>query len=266
MLDKKSLPFLTRDMLAFESGVAFSLRVTTQSDTAATLTVRGMTSEGVFTLKHTTTADGLAATSTFRIPDLPIMVTVIDATGSFEQGQCFVSLSLVANDDILYQLASGLVYRQKAISYPQAPSQDIRPGGGALEYNASTDPAAGANASISVPTTEYWLILRAQVTLVTDATVANRYMNITFGSYAANFNTLHGYNSQAAGATYIYEMLPRGELYDILVPANQSIGLPYPMWVPGGKSISTSVTNLQAGDNLSSLKLYVEKFFTGSNP
>ena len=127
--DRLAFPFANRDMLAFQHGAAFGLRIVSQSTSGAALIIRGMTSEGLFSFLHFPTDNSIIATSDFRISDVPIWVTVTDKDGSLVQGDIYVTLSVTINGDILYELCSGLVYRQKSISWPYNNSQDIRPGG-----------------------------------------------------------------------------------------------------------------------------------------
>lgn len=253
-------------MLAFQHGLAFSLRVTSQADTVATLTVRGMTTEGVFTFSHTTTNDGLATTTTHRIPDIPIMVSIIDAAASLEQGGCYVSLTLIANDDILYQLCSGLVYGQKAISYPVSPTNEVRPNGGKIAVTLSADPAAGAEAQIMVPTNEYWRIIAAYVELVTDATVSTRTMSLTMRMSGTKKIRVFAEISQAASTTRKYSFTKTSVFNSYVVDTDVIGQMPYEMWVSGGGSISTLTNNLQAADNIGVLYVLHEKFFEPVTP
>ena len=121
-----SLPFLVRKMLTFEHNAVFSLRIVSQGNAARRIHIRGITKEGPFVFAHTTDAGGFFATEDFRIPDVPIMVSVVDQSTAFKQGECYVTLSLMVNGNVLYDLCSGLVYNNKGVSYPASNNPDQR--------------------------------------------------------------------------------------------------------------------------------------------
>jgi len=260
------LPFLTRNMLEFEHGLTFALRITTQADSITNLTIRGLTREGVFTFRHITSSSGAANTETFRIPDMPIMVSVIDGDGGLIQGGCYVSLTVTTNEDILYQLCSGFVYSQKALSWPIAPNVDIVPNHGKIEWVNSAQPAAGAEASILVPTTERWKILSVYAKLVTDATVANRRVSIAFETTGGQKFYSYTHDNQTASSTVQYTCAKFGHVLDRGLESPMFIPLPEDIWIKGGRTIETLTTNIQAADDHDIMRLNVEKYYEGVAP
>src|SRR3990167_5730934 len=172
--DRLAFPFANRDMLAFQHGAAFGLRIVSQSTSGAALIIRGMTSEGLFSFLHFPTDNSIIATSDFRISDVPIWVTVTDKDGSLVQGDIYVTLSVTINSDILYELCSGLVYRQKSISWPQISSLDMRPGGGKIVDKTGNDAAAGAETGITVPAGQIWRFIGAELNVVMSVQAATR--------------------------------------------------------------------------------------------
>lgn len=256
------LPFLTRHMLEFAHGLSFSLRITTQADNNYTLTIRGMTREGVFSFNVLTVADGSATTTDFRIPDVPIIVSVFDRDGYFDQGACYVSLSLVANEDILYQLCSGFVYKAKTIGYPRTTDLDIRPGGGKIEWITSDNPVAGTEASITCPNSEQWRVLAVHIELTTDATVANRRLHVLFGAANRRMNAI-SYTNQTASQTINYSVIQFGSATDQSDDGRNMLSMPSDMWISGTEIVGTDTTNIQAGDDFGIMRVCVEKFFVG---
>jgi len=259
--DDEKYPFLTRKMLAFEQGTTLSIRIKSAGNTLAqTLTIRGMTKEGMFALKHTTASDGSGVTQDFRMPDFPIWVTVtLDVTGG-GQGTCYVALSMLANGEQIFDLCSGLVYYQKSISYPITSNPDKRPNRGYFTTIQTTDPAAGAQINYTITDATWWKIHAIQFTLVTDATVANRRVHLKITTPDSMPIEFWGNVDQTASQTIIYNFKIGGNCMggndgnraqaDLLPDALFSVNT----------TIQTTITGGVAGDNLSAALIYVEKF------
>lgn len=255
-------PFITRQMLSFEHGVEFKLKLTTQTDDVATITVRGMTREGIFTFSAVT--DGLSSpqTFTFAIPDIPIMVSVLSDTSGLLQGQCFATLALMANSDVLNTLCSGFIYGGKGISWPSQNIADQTPGRGLIFTEDTADPAAGSNFSINVPTGETWRIHAIQFRFVTSATVASRRVRVRATTGQLGFGIVSLIQTdQTASTTLDYSCAPYGQMVDEIDSSDAFIIIPNELWVVSGGSISSSIRNIQAGDQVSNVELIVEKFF-----
>ena len=115
---KLSLPFLIRKMLSFEHAATIGLRIETTATTANRILIRGATREGKFVLRHVPTADRARATENFRLPDIPLWVSVTDVDAAFKRGDLTVRVFLTIDDDILQKLCAGLVYDNLGISWP----------------------------------------------------------------------------------------------------------------------------------------------------
>lgn len=254
-------PFTVRDMLAFEHGAAFSLRIKSQSTIAQTVIIRGMTAEGLFAFKHIMTADSTITEQVFRITDVPVWVSVTDYDEVLHQGEAYISLNIEINGDTLYELCAGLVYWGKSISWPTSNSQDKRPGGGRITSVTSANPAAGAEASITVPDGQIWRLIATQITLVTSATVANRRVHIV--PILDSAQEIHCISpiDQAASLSRQYS----AAFY--AVPAVNSddndilVNLPQNILLKAGETIDTQTVNLQTGDDFSAMKVLAEIFF-----
>lgn len=256
-----SLPFLTRTMLSFEQTVTFALRIDMQADEAVTLALRGMTREATFEYKATTPSNSQISQQTFALSDIPIMVTIEDSARALEQGQCFVSISLVANGVVIQQLTSGYIYAQKALSWPNTQQVDLRPGGGRLEFKVGADPTAGNPAEITVPTGEIWYIRAASITLTTDATVATRRVYMEISPTSGVVVPAISLNTQAASDTESYKFAPFGVESTLIASFHNEVNMPEDLFCDAGGSILFKAVNLQAGDNFGSPLLTIEKFF-----
>jgi hypothetical protein len=258
---KLSGNFLTRKMLAFEHGMKISLVIKTKAKTLGTVVISGFTSEGQFIYKHATLNTGVENSSTFNLPDMPIMLSVVDSADDFQQGACFATLDLLMNGVKVLELCSGSIYRSKSISWPQTNTADKKPDGGLLSLTVGTDPAAGAAASITVGTNEIWKIRGIDVTLVTDATVVNRRMHldaiITFVSRFSFFCDIE----QAASTTRKYFFQPSTDMPDREDDGNILVAIPNDLVLYSGFKLETDVTGMVAGDNLSGITVNYELFF-----
>lgn len=255
------VPFLIRKMLSFEHGMTIGLRVTTQAASAEILTIKGLTREGPFTLRHQTVATGDRTTEDFRLPDIPISISVFDLSAFFVQGACYASLALTINEDIIQPLGSGLVYIQHPLTWPPPLSQDWRPGGGQLRSVSSADPAAGAEISLSVDTNFTWRILGISYTLVTDATVANRTPHLVFENTAGLQLGFFAKATQPASTTVKYSCMPIGGAEILSSGIFTMIPIPKGFLMDHAFTIRTETVNLKAGDNYSLMEVWVEQFF-----
>lgn len=131
---------------------------------------------------------------------------------------------------------------------------------GILKVITGTNPAAGNEISHTVPSGKRWRLLAARFALVTDATVASRFVafKITDGT-----NTLfEGYAtaavSQTASLTYNYSASP---ILDGSGSSGTKRVIPIPMILLGsGYTAGTSTTAIQSGDNYGAPVFLVEEY------
>ena len=257
-----SLPFLTRSMLSFENGVSFALRVDMQADTVATLALRGITREATFEYKATTAASSLITTATFALSDVPIMVTIEDSARALSQGSAFITISLTANSVVIQQLVSGYLYAQKALSWPNTQQVDLRPSGGKIESKISANPAAGSNATISVPAGEFWKLNLLNIALVASATVANRRVYVELIQATGPVIYLFSSIDQVASTTRSYSGAKFGSIPDETNDLQILMTIPDDLVLEPLSDINVAATNLQATDDFTVMYLSIEKFFT----
>lgn len=257
-----TLPYLTRDMLAFEYAVSFKLRIDLQSDTAATLALRGMTRESTFEYKAIAGSDSLISSTEFPLSDIPIYVTIEDTARVLAQGACFVTISLLINGVVVQQLTSGYIYSQKAISWPNTQQVDLRPGGGRLQRKIPATPAAGGDIELIVPAGEIWRVQDLTFLLTTSATVANRRVHITITT--AHDLTVETWSNtdQTASTTRIYHAANYGVIQSEASDSDILIALPNPFLLLPTDAILIEAVNLQAGDQFTPDEITIEKYFT----
>jgi len=256
------ISFLTRKMLKFEHGVAFDLQLSLFSNDTNAFSIIGMTREGIFKFNVIPAATGNEETFTFRIPDIPTFVTVFTTSGLVERGDLWGTLFLRANGERILKLASGYISKQSGLNWPITQSESELAGGGNFKTVLSTDPAAGANASYTVPDNEHWIFHCMRIRLVTDATVTNRRMHLSL-PFGGGSDMLQAFPlvDQAASATYDYYFGNFGTIMDELDDNKVLVNIPANFHINGGTSILTAVLNLQAGDNMSAMYMGIEQYF-----
>jgi len=261
-LINSEVPFITRGMLEFQLGAVFKLVVKSQASDNISVQIRGATKEGLFVFQHIPASDRTVSTVKFNIPDIPLWVSITDNTGSYEPGACFMQVGLEINGDTVHQLASGYIYKTKSITWPAANLQSSLPSEGFQRMVTTSDPAAGAEITTTVPANTIWKIKGLQYDLVTDANAATRRSQVGFGN--ADFNIIEcvSNTSQIASLTRNYRCsnMPAGALL-ALVPLI-IIPIPPDIILKQGDRIFTTTTSLQATDNYSSMKIWVEEWMS----
>jgi len=119
----------------------------------------------------------------------------------------------------------------------------------------SFDPAAGANVLYTVPAGEQWELVAAHVSLVTDATAANRRMRLTIDDGTNIYAQVSAALTQAASLTYAYSFLLEVADYSAVRDNHAVVQLPSGLLIPSGHRVQTAVVNLQAGDNIGAMRL-----------
>lgn len=256
-----SLPFLTRDMLKFGTIAKIEMVVTAWSNIATRIKIAGFTREGQFSYKMDLAAVAAPATQTFSLTDIPTMVGVnYDQFGAINQGDIYASVQLRINEDISYQLCAGYLGPYVGLSYPGALSNNINMVQGHLMYVYSDDPAAGAQISYNIPNYQQWRIIGGCITLVTDATVANRRLHLKIDHGVNQMLDFFCNYDQTASLTKKYTFaavagnLTSQDDNDVIIP------IPPNLLLPAGAKFQTTITGGVAGDDLDLLRLWVEQF------
>lgn len=256
------VPFLTRKHLSFENGTAFSLSITMNGPAGGTVAIRGFTKEGPFNLKIPIVSTGVSQTNTFRIPDIPTMISVVDNAGNLKQGMLFAELRLVVNETASYALCSGWVYKNKSISYPAIQSAESIPDRGEFaEMAPGSAPAAGAQISFPLIAGYAYRITDFVVDLTTNATVANRRASFGFTAFGNDHYIMPSLIDQLASTHYYYY----GGIKNAtaaLVGTAIHIEIPQELWVKNTDTFFSTVVNMQAGDQWGICTLVVERFIT----
>lgn len=244
-------------MLRFRGSTSFTLVVTSRATTTTTIKITGATREGAFTLKHSTLSDLSEQVSSYNIPDMPIWISVEDENDLFSQRNCYVSVGLALNGDVVYWLTGGYISRSNTLSWPNSNIvYTLPPDIGTISLDWLQDPAAGAQISTNPVAGRISRIKGLYFTLVTDATVASRRVHIKFHTYFECISSV----DQTASTTRKYHCLPMGAVGTYADDDDIIIPIPHNMNLADDDSIQTTTTNMQAGDNFGPIYLWSEQF------
>lgn len=256
-----ALPFLTREMVRFEQATVFGLRIVSVSSIVATVIIRGATRNGIFTLRHTLTSAGSENTENFNIPDLPIWLNATVSSSGSQVGQIYIRCSLTANGDSLQSLFSGYLYDTNTLSWPIANAVPPCPVGmGRLVTKQDTTLAAGTDPSISGNPSRLSKVLWAVGTLTTSATVANRFVHMQISPTTPSILDFASSTAQAASTTRKYTFAPIGGLGSYIEDNDIMVSIPPDLRFYDEESVNFSTTNLQAGDQWSSVYFGLEEW------
>lgn len=128
------------------------------------------------------------------------------------------------------------------------------------------DPAAGANVVDDVPSGARWRIQSATMRLVTSVTVANRRMVLEFQrSTGQVLARAVGADTVPASQTAEFSFAPYG--FDAASRDGfRLVAIPSEFILDQTDVIATAVVNLQAGDQISMIRLSVEEWFSPQTP
>jgi len=208
--------------------------------------------------------DRTAATFSFRPGDGWLQDLSLIVTGAAPvRGQTFVRVDVVRGDSagaaVLSTLIQGYVTATKRLAWPGSPIEDSLAGQGWMRSFTGTDPAANTEVSETVPTGARWRFLSAVLTLVTDATVANRSVRIFFDDGANVYCRGCAAGVQPASATQVYNIGDTG--FNAVADAvTDPVPVPSGLRLLAGHRIRSSTANIQAGDNYSAIQMLVEEW------
>lgn len=256
----KFFPFVTRENTSWGRSAQFQIRIRSQSRLTASVRIAGFTKNDHFEFVHTASSSGNITTSTFSISDVPVFLIAHDKEEDKEQGSVYVQIDLMVAGTPVRQLATGFVGALHSVSWPDSTEPDPIPGRGLIKSIQSANPAAGAEASITVTVNRVWHILSAAIKLVTSATVANRRVHLQFSKNEPA--ELHAFSEidQTASQTIDYAFGKYGAVPDSADNNQIIVPIPHDIWLFSEATIATETTNIQVGDNFGTLALNIEEF------
>jgi hypothetical protein len=212
-------------------------------------------------------AQSTARTLNFRGSEGYVLSATISTPGA-SSGAVYVQLEVgrgLGAQDITegHLLIAGYPGSFAALGYPQTQPLPPTAGVGVTRTITPSNPAAGADWSVTVPVGATWVINSVTATFTASAGVANRNPQLQFitaggavlfsgvnntaitASQAETIVWWNGAPQAAANANTIYASLMNG------------------VRVPGGGAVKVTTLNLQAGDQWSNIVLQVQELVAG---
>lgn len=259
--DVQALPFVTRKMLDFEFATKLELVVELTSFSTSPVFVVGATKAGTFKFLCTPTNDGAITTFRFGLGDVPIWVSGIDIEQNYSAGGTFMRITLAVNRDMLFALVSGYVSFNHPITYPTGATEAPGPNRVRTGSDSSSNPAAGVELSISVPSNALWRFRAANFTLVTDANAATRTVSVRMTTGNGVIYEFISPVTQTASLTRNYRVQPVGAGLATSVGTEIIIPVPDEIWLDNGSTITTVTNNKQAGDDFGAMTVQRDLYF-----
>ena len=127
----------------------------------------------------------------------------------------------------------------------------------------ASQPAAGADWSLTVPGGRIWRVRSLVATLATAVAVANRVVQFTLSDQTDVYLSVQTLPPVVASTTVRYSLW-EGQADLATLTAGLDIGAPlWCFWMPAGTVIASSTTALQAADQWSLVKLFVDEMYDG---
>lgn len=256
----KTLPFLSRRALTFTHGTAFEIEVVSYGETTEKIEITGITRDATITLVHANDGTGVKNTEVFRIPDIPIFLSVHTESASILPGELYAQVFLRANGEKLHLLISGYISTDAGLAWPGGKHEGPLDGGGLIKLVTGTTPAAGANWSETVPNEELWLVNSIRTQFTTDATVATRNVTLRVSLGVSKILDLAPIESQTASQIRSYTWMPAPGDVDPSVSTFKINTLPLQFYALPTTVISVDTSQLKAGDQWAAPTLIVKKW------
>jgi len=159
----------------------------------------------------------------------------------------------------LHTLIQGYTSGRDVLKYPEGQWGESTDGRGWIRSITGTNPAAGSEISETVPTGALWWPIALIATLVTSATVADRYASLILDDGTTTYVQMgYGTAHQASNSiTYLWAVHTRREAVS---NAPKLIPLPDGIFMPAGHRLRTSTFGWQTGDDWGAPQLLVEEW------
>ena len=251
------LPFLTREMLKFGNRAAIDLEVISSDKSFVNFQVSGVTRSAPFSFDIRPDGAGNAKTDILRMTDIPITVSVHSAIGFHQTGDLYVQIFLRINQVRVMKLISGPMNSIIGSTWPAVNQPDPHTGVKFMRELASAGAAAGVELSFTVPAGEIWEVVSVQILLDTDGTSTNRRVHLLISQFGAD-DDIRTFGSDDVTLNQVVDIhfANYGVIPDSLDNNVLLAPLPPNIWLQEGAVIATLTTNLQAGDDFGTSKVF----------
>ncbi|HKV99980.1 MAG TPA: hypothetical protein VJN96_09150 [Vicinamibacterales bacterium] len=215
---------------------------------------------------HTPNTDRTAASSDMPLSGTTLLnARVIVSSGTPKNGETYVELQMIRGIGpaaiVLGTVLAGYVTATSALGWPGSPIANSLEGPGANKTYLVTPQAPGVNWAYDVPSNTRQELLAIAALLSTDATVAARVPRLVFDIAGNNVGEAIHPNSTPASSTTLYSWMQGMMQPSPLAVAGHSVtALPQRFLLSFGDHVLAAVTNLQAGDQWSSIFVCVREW------
>ena len=254
------LPFLTREMLKFGNKATIELELTTITKESLTVLISGMTREGPFQLRANVTQTFNSETNRFRLPDIPISVTVSVAEANNLTNEVVCTLFLNINGVRNTLLCQGALAQFWGLSWPHHPQQSPLQLRGHHTTETTPNPIAGAQISDAVEVGQFWILKAINLTFVASGTAASRRLALSIAHADGGTFLIPTPADITAGQTVRICFMEGGEMFNDSVGLRQLAPLPSNLVLPPNTGIATVTTAMEADDDISAANIIFEQF------
>lgn len=210
------------------------------------------------------TSDRAATTATMELPVSKLLsMTAILAGGTAKRGQAYVRAraqrATGSGATLVQNLLTGYVSNAYSPSWPTGTQDDPLTGPGYLYSETGTNPAAGAEMVITVPTGARWRIIALCIVLTTAAGGSDRLVHVDFKNGSAIMLRSATPRVQPPAVARNYNL---GNLTQIpaSVSLSNNLNIPDNFLLPAGTTITTSTSNMGGSDNYDAPTYLVEEW------
>jgi hypothetical protein len=245
----------------------------TQPDTATSDNPLGDSKSGVIVPINVMFPIAAATTPLSKVLDMAegyLMSVAVSATSATARGQTFVRAFILRGSanvaNLSYLLLSDYATTLTSVGWPFGDVRQPTDGQGLLFGLGTAQPAAGADFTISAPVVNgRAVMLSAQATLTTSATVANRIVTarMTAIGGAQDVGTFPANQSIPASTVAKVTFAP-GAQGSLVAPTIVNVMMPNTVFftenAPTSLRLTTTTLNLQAGDQWSNIMLLAQNW------
>jgi hypothetical protein len=217
-----------------------------------------------FAFRHAPSSDRSLVSTRHDLAEGFLLSLTVEEVGTVvRRGRLFVQVAIDRGGAVggipTELLVSDYATDNQVLGWPGGLLRSSLDGPGLLGIATGSDPAAGAEISLTVPTNVRYRLIFARFSLVTDATVADRRVHVQVDDGNTLLLELAAADVQAAGLTRNYNCAIDGfaraaQGSEIFLPLPADLLL-FQAW-----RFRTLTTNLQAGDNFSVVRLITEEW------
>jgi len=179
------------------------------------------------------------------------------------RGQTFVVAGLqkseVYANRLYHTFFADYVETRIGLHWPPGQIRSPEEGPGFVTWTTGTKPAAGEEAEIAVPDNAVWEPIVVKTALITDATVADRRLDLKISDGTTVLLHILSQATQPASTEYFYSWAQGASEHNV-VGNSLMRRLPFNLKLRAGWTIKTLTIGLKAGDQIEALQVYYKEW------